>query len=106
MRLVIIDTRHRINNPTINQMAATDTERVSRLEGAYEHMASKAELSDLNGKFKSEYVRTRMRLDSIEEALQTLIGQMAEMQQNILVMQDAIVERIERSNARMIGFQT
>ncbi len=73
-------------------------ERVSKLEGAYEHMASKAELAELNGEFKEEYVRTRMLLDSIQATQQAIIAQMNEMQQ--------ILERIDRSNSRNLGFQT
>ena len=38
-------------------MTNKDMERVSKLEGAYEHMASKSELAELNGDYRVEFVR-------------------------------------------------
>ena len=75
-----------------------DMERVSRLEGAYEHMATKAELAELNGDYRVEFVRIEHRFESIEETMRSM--------QSILQQILERLDRIESSNARIIGFQT
>ena len=82
-----------------------DMERVSRLEGAYEHMATKAGLAELNGDYRVEFVKIEHRFESIEDTMRS-------MQSDIRGIQDVLVQilerldRIESSNARIIGFQT
>ena len=80
-------------------------ERVSKLEGAYEHMASKAELAELNGDYRVEFVRIEHRFQSIEETMRSMQADMRAMQ-NLLAQILERLERIENSNARIIGFQT
>lgn len=79
-------------------MTNKDMERVSKLEGAYEHMASKAELAELNGDYRVEFVRIEHRFQSIEETMRAM--------QNLLQQILERLDRIENSNARIIGFQT
>ena len=79
-------------------MADKDMERVSHLEGAYEHTATKAELATLNGDYRVEFVRIEHRFESIEDTMRSI---------HVLLQQ--ILERLDRlesSNARIIGFQT
>ncbi|MDE2902570.1 MAG: hypothetical protein OXP73_06030 [Chloroflexota bacterium] len=40
----------------------TEAERLSRLEGAYEHLATKADIADLRGELKVELTRVETRL--------------------------------------------
>ena len=104
-------------------MATIDMERVSHLEGAYEHMATKAELSTLNGDYRVEFAGIRHQFELIERRFQSIEDTMRSMQ--ILLQQfmermeermdriearlDSVEERLDRiesSNARLIGFQT
>ena len=86
-------------------MADKDMERVSHLEGAYEHMATKAELAELNGDYRVEFVRIEHRFESIEDTMRS----MQDVLLQILERLDGIesrLDRLESSNARIIGFQT
>ena len=86
-------------------MADKDMERVSRLEGAHEHMATKAELAELNGDYRVEFVRIEHRFESIEDTMRS----MQDVLLQILARLDGIesrLDRLESSNARIIGFQT
>ena len=93
-------------------MADKDMERVSHLEGAYEHMATKAELAELNGDYRVEFVRIEHRFESIEDTMRSMQATMRTMQsllQQILERLDGVesrLDRLESSNARIIGFQT
>ncbi len=44
------------------KIMATLEERVSRLEGGYDHLATKADLSDLKSEIKSELMQIESRL--------------------------------------------
>ncbi len=86
-------------------MADKDMERVSHLEGACEHMATKAELAELNGDYRVEFVRIEHRFESIEDTMRS----MQDVLLQILERLDGIesrLDRLESSNARIIGFQT
>ena len=93
-------------------MATKDMERVSHLEGAYEHMATKAELATLNGDYRVQFERIEHRFQSIEEtmrSMQVILQQIMERLDRIENRLDSVEERLDRleaSNARIIGFQT
>ena len=87
-------------------------ERVSHLEGAYEHMATKAELSTLNGDYRVEFARMHHTFELIErrfDAIQEVLVQILDRLDRVEARLDRVEERldaIENSNARIIGFQT
>ena len=86
-------------------MAVKDMERVSHLEAAYEHMATKAELAEMNGDYKVKFVKIDHRFESIEDTMSAMLS----LQQQILERLDGIENRLdnlENSNAQIIGFQT
>lgn len=86
-------------------MATKDMERVSHLEGAYEHMATKAELATLNGDYRVQFERIEHRFQSIEatmRSMQEVLVQIMERLDRIEVRLD----RLESLNTRAIGFQT
>ena len=93
-------------------MATKDMERVSHLEGAYEHMATKAELAELNGDYRVEFTRIEHRFQSIERRLDSLEATMRSMQADIRGIQEVLVQimerldRLESLNTRALGFQT
>ena len=79
-------------------MATKDMERVSHLEGAYEHMATKAELATLNGDYRVQFERMEHRFQSIEETMHSI--------QELLVQIMERLDRLESLNTRALGFQT
>ncbi len=100
-------------------MATKDMERVSHLEGAYEHMATKAELATLNGDYRLQFERIEHRFESIDrrfeaidrrfEAIEATMRSMQEVLVQIVERLDRIEERLDRLenlNSRAIGFQT
>ena len=107
-------------------MATKDMERVSHLEGAYEHMATKAELATLNGDYRVQFERIEHRFESIDrrfeaidrrfeaidrrfEAIEATMRSMQEVLVQIVERLDRIEERLDRLenlNSRAIGFQT
>ena len=93
-------------------MATKDMERVSHLEGAYEHMATKAELATLNGDYRVQFERIEHRFQSIERRLDSLEATMRSMQADIRGIQEVLVQimdrldRLESLNTRALGFQT
>ena len=86
-------------------MATKDMERVSHLEGAYEHMATKAELATLNGDYRVQFERIEHRFQSIERRLDSIEATMRSMQE-VLVQIVERLDRLESLNSRAIGFQT
>ena len=42
----------------------TQTERIARLEGAYEHLATKADIAELRGEFQAEISRLEGHIDT------------------------------------------
>ena len=87
-------------------------ERVSHLEGAYEHMATKAELATLNGDYRVQFERIEHRFEAIDrrfEAIEATMRSMQEVLVQIVERLDRIEERLDRLenlNSRAIGFQT
>ena len=68
-------------------------------------MATKTDLSDLNGDYRVEFVRIEHRFESIEDTMRS----MQDVLLQILERLDGIesrLDRLESSNARIIGFQT
>ena len=93
-------------------MATKDMERVSHLEGAYEHMATKAELAIQNGDNKVQFARfehqfelIERRFEAIEKRLDALEAAMHSVQE-VLVQILERLERLENLNTRALGFQT
>ena len=86
-------------------MATKDMERVSHLEGAYEHMATKAELATLNGDYRVQFERMNHTFELIDKRFEAIEETMRSMQ---VVLQQILerLDRLEASNARIIGFQT
>ena len=107
-------------------MATKDMERVSHLEGAYEHMATKAELADLNGDYRVEFTRIEhqfvlierrfeaidQRFEAIDQRFEVIEETMRSMQADIRGIQEVLVQimerldRLESLNTRALGFQT
>ena len=86
-------------------MADKDMERVSHLEGAYEHMATKAELAELNGDYRVEFVRIEHRFESIEDTMRSMQDVLLQILERLDRIESRL-DRLESSNARIIGFQT
>ncbi len=93
-------------------MATKDMERVSHLEGAYEHMATKAELATLNGDYRVQFERIEHRFQSIEETMRSMQADIRGIQEVLVQIMERLdrleerLDRLETSNARIIGFQT
>ena len=93
-------------------MATKDMERVSHLEGAYEHMATKAELATLNGDYRVQFERIEHRFRSIEETMRSMQADIRGIQEVLVQIMERLdrleerLDRLETSNARIIGFQT
>ncbi len=100
-------------------MATKDMERVSHLEGAYEHMATKAELATLNGDYRVQFERMHHTFELIDKRFEAIEETMRSMQADIRGIQEVLIQIVERldrlearmdqiesSNARIIGFQT
>lgn len=93
-------------------MATKDMERVSHLEGAYEHMATKAELATLNGDYRVEFTRIHHTFEAIDRRFEAIEESIRSMQADIRGIQEVLVQimerldRLESMNARALGFQT
>lgn len=86
-------------------MATKDMERVSHLEGAYEHMATKAELATLNGDYRVQFERIEHRFQSIEETMRSMQADIRGIQEVLVQIMERL-DRLENMNARALGFQT
>lgn len=82
-------------------------------------MATKAEIAELNGGYRVEFTRIEhqfaliaQRFEAIDQRFEKIEETMHSMQSDIRGVQDMLVkilerlDRIESSNARIIGFQT
>ncbi len=49
------------------------TERVSRLEGAYEHLATKADIAELRGELKTDIAELKAELAELKGSLKMLL---------------------------------
>ncbi len=49
------------------------TERVSRLEGAYEHLATKADIAELRGEFKADIAELKADIAELKGSLKMLL---------------------------------
>ncbi len=114
-------------------MATKDMERVSHLEGAYEHMATKAELATLDGDYRVEFTRMNHTFDLIERRFESIDRRFEEIDrrfeeidqrfeaidrrfeaveatmrsmQEVLVQILERLDRLESLNTRALGFQT
>ncbi|MXZ02651.1 MAG: hypothetical protein F4Y88_02950 [Chloroflexi bacterium] len=86
-------------------MATKDMERVSHLEGAYEHMATKAELATLNGDYRVQFERIEHRFQSIEATMRSMQEVLVQIMERLDRIEDRL-DRLESLNTRAIGFQT
>ena len=85
-------------------MAIADMERISHLEGAYEHMASKAELATLNGDYKVQFARIEHQFELMNRtmgAMQDLLVQIVERLDRLEVRMDRVEARLDRVEARL-----
>lgn len=93
-------------------MATKDMERVSHLEGAYEHMATKAELATLNGDYRVQFERIEHRFQSIEETMRSMQVDIRGIQEVLVQIMERLdrleaqMVQLESLNTRAIGFQT